>query len=77
MSDPSVANLAFQQVWSIYRLMNADVGPDDARRASLERFIKNACQAGQQDLENLVVAGLKYLKMLDGRGDRYSTYDAF
>ena len=39
------------------------------RRATLERFIRQRCDAGAENSELLVVDGLKYLKQIDAFGD--------
>ena len=45
------------------------VAENDARRASLERFIRSRWEAGDNEAELLVVEGLKHLKKLDGASD--------
>jgi hypothetical protein len=72
MTDRSAVDLACEQAWSIYLLINAGIDPNDARRALLERFIRRLCEASESDSQDLVVAGLKYLKILDESGDRFS-----
>jgi hypothetical protein len=72
MAERSAADLAFERAWSIYLLINAGVDENDARRTSLERFIRRRCEAGEDDPESLAVAGLKHLKMLDESGDDFS-----
>jgi hypothetical protein len=71
MADQSAANLAFERAWSVYLLINSDVDENDERRTALERFIRKACEAGENDPETLTVAGLTYLKKLD-EIERYS-----
>ena len=61
----SAANLAFERAWSVYLLINSDVDENDERRATLERFIRKNCEAGESDPETLTVGGLCYLKKLD------------
>ena len=68
MADPDVASAAFTRAWSAYRLINQDVDENDARRASLERFIRQRRDSGIDDPEMLAVAGLKFLKQLDQPG---------
>ena len=65
MVDPDVASVAFERAWSIYLAINRGVDEDDARRTSLDRFIRKRCDAGVMDAELLVVEALKYLKRLD------------
>ena len=45
------------------------VDRNDARRGTLERFIRQRCDAGADDGELLVVDGLKYLKQIDAFGE--------
>ena len=47
----------------------ADVVVDNFRRGTLERFIRQRCDAGADGSELLVVDGLKYLKQIDAFGD--------
>jgi hypothetical protein len=68
MADPDVASAALVRAWSAYRLINQGVHENDARRASLERFIRQRREAGVEDVEMLAVAGLKFLKQLDQPG---------
>jgi hypothetical protein len=72
MAERSAADIAFERAWSIYLLINTSVEQNDARRALLQRFIRKWCEAGEGDLESLVVAGLKHLKMLDQSGDDFA-----
>jgi|1186.fasta_scaffold1186439_1 hypothetical protein len=65
MAGQDVAELAFEQAWRVYRLINPSVDADDEKRALLHRFIRNRCAAGASDLELMVMEGLKYLKLLD------------
>ena len=69
MADPDLANAALKRAWSVYLLINSDVDRNDARRATLERFIHQRCEAGADDSELLAVDGLKYLKQIDAFGD--------
>ncbi len=68
MDGPDIARIALARAWSVYRLINASVDESDARRATLERFIRQRCEAGDRDTELLVVNSLKYLKKLDACG---------
>lgn len=68
MVDQVAVNIAFERAWSVYLLINSDVDENDERRATLERFIRKRCEAGEQDPEALTVGGLTYLKKLDGLG---------
>jgi hypothetical protein len=69
MADPDLANAALKRAWSVYLLINSDVDRNDARRATLERFIHQRCEAGTDDSELLAVDGLKYLKQIDAFGN--------
>jgi len=69
MADPDIANVAPARAWSVYLLINSSVDRNDARRATLEQFIRQRCHAGADDSELLVVDGLKYMKHLDAFGD--------
>ena len=69
MADPDIVETAFSRAWSVYRLINKGVVENDARRASLERFIRQRWQAGDDEAELLVVEGLKHLKKLEGASD--------
>jgi hypothetical protein len=69
MADPDIANVSLARAWSVYLLINSSVDRNDARRATLERFIRQRCDACADDSELLVVDGLKYLKRVDAFGD--------
>ena len=69
MTDPDIVATAFSRAWSVYRLMNKGVAENDARLATLERFIRKRWEAGDNEAEFLVVEGLKYLKKIDGTSD--------
>jgi hypothetical protein len=65
MADRDVAGAALARVWDVYRLINLGVGENDARRATLERFLRKQRDAGVTDVELLCVEGLKFLKRVD------------
>lgn len=69
MADPDIVETACSRAWSVYLLINTGIDANDARRASLERFIRQRFQAGDHETEFLVVEGLKYLKRLDGSSE--------
>jgi hypothetical protein len=69
MVDQAAASLAVERAWSVYRLINSGIDERDERRASLERFIRKHFEVGEEDVESMVVAGLKYLKKLEEFGD--------
>ena len=66
MAEPDILGTACARAWSVYLLINRGVDENDARRATLERFIRKRWEAGDNEAEFLVVEGLKYLKKLDG-----------
>jgi hypothetical protein len=65
MNIPDIAEAAFVRAWGVYLLIHSGMDENDARRASLQRFIRHRCEAGQTDAELLAVEGLKYLKGLE------------
>jgi len=69
MTDPDIVATAFSRAWSVYRLMNKGVAENDARLATLERFIRKRWEAGDNEAESLVVEGLKHLRRLDATSD--------
>ena len=69
MARLDIAALTFERAWRVYRLINGNVDENDVRRATLERFIRQRCEAGATDAELMVVEALKYLKRLDEFGD--------
>jgi hypothetical protein len=69
MNSPDIAEAALTRAWSVYLLIHSDIDDNDARRASLQRFIRQRCEAGETDTESLAVLGLKYLKSLEGLAD--------
>ena len=69
MADADIGNVALTRAWSVYLLINSNVDRNDARRTTLERFIRQRCDAGADNTELLVVDGLKYLKRVDAFGD--------
>jgi hypothetical protein len=66
MNSSDIAEAAFARAWSVYLLIHNDIDENDARKASLQRFIRQRCEAGAADTELLAVEGLKYLKGLEG-----------
>ncbi|MEH2529986.1 hypothetical protein V1277_003639 [Bradyrhizobium sp. AZCC 1588] len=66
MNSPDIVEAAFARAWSVYLLIHSGIDENDARRASLQRFIRQRCMAGETDTELLAVEGLKYLKSLEG-----------
>jgi hypothetical protein len=65
MADRDVASAALARVWNVYRLINVGIDENDARRATLERFLRKQRDAGVTDVELLSVEGLKFLKRVD------------
>jgi len=66
MNSPDIAEAAFVRAWGVYVLIHSGLDENDARKASLQRFIRRRGEAGQTDTELLAVEGLKYLKSLEG-----------
>ena len=55
---------ATQQAWSIYLAQNDAVSPEDGRRCSLERFVRERWKAGETSLDELTCSGLSFLSRL-------------
>jgi hypothetical protein len=68
-NEQDIAVLAFERTWRVYRLLHSNVDEYDERRARLDRFIRQRCEAGATDAELVVVEALKYLKRLDEFGE--------
>lgn len=66
MNGPDIVETAFARAWGVYLLIHSGIDENDARRASLLRFIQQRCDAGETDTELLAVEGLKFLKSLEG-----------
>jgi hypothetical protein len=66
MNSPDIAEAAVARAWGVYLLIHRGIDDNDARRADLQRFIRQRCEAGETDTELLAVQGLKYLKTLEG-----------
>ena len=66
MADPDIVETACARAWSVYLMINRGLDENDARRASLKRFIRKRWEAGNSETEFLAVEGLKYLKSLEG-----------
>jgi hypothetical protein len=69
MNSPDIVEAALMRAWSVYLLIHSDIDDNDVRRASLQRFIRQRCEAGETDTELLAVQGLKFLKSLEGLAD--------
>lgn len=52
---------ATQQTWSIYL---APISPEDGRRCSLERFVRECSKAGETSLGELTCVGLSFRSRL-------------
>ena len=46
MADPDITDAALARAWSVYLLVNSTVDRNDAGRGTLERFIRQRCDAG-------------------------------
>lgn len=55
---------ATQQAWAIYLAQNDSVSPEDGRRCSLERFVRERWKAGETGLDELTCSGLSFLTRL-------------
>jgi hypothetical protein len=55
---------ATRQAWSIYLAGNDDISPEDGRRCSLERFVRERWEAGETSLDELTCSGLSFLSRL-------------
>ena len=64
MADASPYVRATQQAWSIYLARHNTVVPEDERRCTLERFLRERWQAGETDLDELTCSGLSFLSRL-------------
>src|SRR3954470_22283747 len=49
VGDEFPAHIAFVRVWGIYLTRNEAISENDARRCSLERYLRKRCQAGESD----------------------------
>lgn len=65
MNSPDIVESALARAWSVYRLIHSNIDENDARRARLQHFIRQRCDAGETDTELLAVEGLKFLKGLE------------
>jgi hypothetical protein len=71
VADESAARKAFVRAWGIYLAKNETVSENDARRCTLERYLKRRCQAGESDPDELTSAGLWYLTRIDALTDAW------
>jgi hypothetical protein len=55
---------ATQQAWPIYLAQNDAISPEDGRRCSLERFVRERSKAGATSLGELTCLGLSFLSRL-------------
>ena len=62
--EPYLYIRATEQAWSIYLARNDTVAPDDGRRCSLDRFVRERWQAGETDLDELTCSGLSFRSRL-------------
>jgi hypothetical protein len=56
---------AFDTAWIVYRTARCEIPINDFRRSSLARFLKMRLEAGEMDIEDLVLEGLAFLRRLD------------
>ena len=64
MKDSSLYVRATQQAWAIYLARNNTVAPEDERRCTLERFVRERWQVGETDFYELTCSGLSFLSRL-------------
>jgi hypothetical protein len=64
------AELASASAWRTYLLLHSDVSEDDDRRTTLHRYVFNLCEAGENNQDALLRAGLLYLRKLDELGEQ-------
>ena len=62
MAEPDIVETAVARAWGVYLMINRGIDENDARRATLKRFLR----PGDGEAEFLAVEGLKYLKSLEG-----------
>src|SRR4051794_26129829 len=61
MDDEMLPAVAANRAWTSYLAVHDDVDPLDARRCTLERYLRQRWQAGECDTEELTCLGLAYL----------------
>jgi len=66
MAEPDIVETAVARAWGVYLMINRGIDENDARRATLKRFLRQRWEAGDGEAELLAVEGLKYLKSLEG-----------
>lgn len=71
MGNEFPAHIAFVRAWGIYLTRNEAVSENDARRCTLERYLKRRCRAGESDPQELTSLGLCYLERLDLLSDTW------
>ena len=59
------ADAASASAWRTYLLLHKDVSEDDDRRMTLDRYVSNLREAGENNPDALQRAGLVYLRKLD------------
>jgi hypothetical protein len=57
------------RAWSFYLMMHDGVHENNQRRSSLHRFLKQRYESGDRDFDEMVTAGLMYLRKRDSQGD--------
>jgi hypothetical protein len=68
MANPA-AELASAAAWRTYLLLHRDVSEDDDRLTTLRRYVCYLCEAGENNPDALLRAGLLYLRKLDELGE--------
>jgi hypothetical protein len=65
LNDEIPPRLAVDRAWTIYLAAHADVDAADHRRCTLERYLRDRWNAGENDPEELTCLGLSFLWRLE------------
>ena len=66
MDDEMLPTVAANRAWTLYLAVHDDVDPLDARRCTLERYLRQRWQAGERNPEELTCLGLAHLARVPG-----------
>lgn len=66
MDDEMLPTVAANRAWTLYLAVHDDVDPLDARRCTLERYLRQRWQAGECNPEELTCLGLAHLSRVPG-----------
>lgn len=64
MGGDEPLRVAIERAWTVHLATHNDVDAADARRCSLERYLRGKWQAGESDPQKLVSCGVSYLARL-------------